>query len=84
MRPMETEEVWREFMALSDEDQRRVANFSVSLSTKSSLARSGEAGKLTSLKDEPFVGMWREREDMGDSSAWLREVREREWMRPHG
>lgn len=34
-----------------------------------------------SLREEPFVGMWRDREDMGDSTGWVRQAREREWDR---
>ncbi len=30
--------------------------------------------------DEPFVGMWQDREDMEDSSQWVRQVRKQEWM----
>jgi AbrB family looped-hinge helix DNA binding protein len=37
--------------------------------------------KRKSLKDEPFVGMWRDREDMTDSSEWVRATRQREWTR---
>ena len=33
----------------------------------------------TKLTDEPFIGMWRDREDMQDSGAWVRRVRESEW-----
>ncbi len=81
---MEEEEVWQEFMALSEEDQRRVANFIASLRAESRPALSDKPEKQTDLTDEPFVGMWHEREDMRDSRAWLREVREREWTRPRG
>ena len=31
------------------------------------------------LQDEPFVGMWKEREDMEDSSEWVRQLRQQEW-----
>lgn len=31
------------------------------------------------FKDEPFVGMWKDREDMEDSSQWVRQVRQQEW-----
>jgi hypothetical protein len=31
------------------------------------------------LKDEPFIGMWKDRKDMQDSSAWVRSVRYQEW-----
>jgi hypothetical protein len=30
---------------------------------------------------EPFIGMWKDREDMNDSSFWVRQVRQREWDR---
>ena len=33
------------------------------------------------LREEPFVGMWRDREDMVESTEWVRESRQREWTR---
>lgn len=38
--------------------------------------RSADAMKLA---DEPFIAMWRDREEMRDSSAWVRRLRENEW-----
>jgi hypothetical protein len=35
--------------------------------------------KPNKLAKEPFVGMWRNRADMKDSNAWVRNLREREW-----
>jgi hypothetical protein len=35
--------------------------------------------KLSNPQDEPFVGMWKDREDMEDSSHWVRQVRQQEW-----
>jgi hypothetical protein len=34
------------------------------------------------MKDEPFIGMWRDREDMADSSEWVRTTRQLEWVPP--
>jgi hypothetical protein len=34
---------------------------------------------LSNLQDEPFVGMWKDREDMKDSNQWVRQVRQQEW-----
>lgn len=34
---------------------------------------------LTALENEPFVGMWQDREDLADSSQWVRQLRQREW-----
>jgi hypothetical protein len=28
---------------------------------------------------EPFIGMWRDRDEMQDSTAYVRELRKREW-----
>ena len=33
----------------------------------------------SNLEDEPFVGMWKDREDMEDSSQWVRHIRQQEW-----
>lgn len=33
------------------------------------------------LEDEPFVGMWKDREDMEDTSRWVRQVRQQEWAK---
>ncbi len=34
---------------------------------------------LSNIQDEPFVGMWKDREDMEDSSEWVHQVRQQEW-----
>jgi hypothetical protein len=43
--------------------------------------RPGAPESKRKLAEEPFVGMWRDREDLQDSSAWVRELRRREWER---
>ncbi len=80
---MEKERVWSEFEALSEKDQQRVADFIFSLREENATSDSN-GGKPPSLKEEPFVGMWLGRADMTDSSVWLRELRERAWMRSDG
>lgn len=35
--------------------------------------------KQSNLEEEPFVGMWKDRKDMEDSSQWVRQVRQQEW-----
>lgn len=64
---MEREKVWREFMELTTEDQRKVAGFTASL-----------RGEPMNLEDEPFIGLWSGREDSTDSTGRVRETRERE------
>jgi len=49
--------------------------------TRSKKIRAAKKSNQVSLADEPFIGMWRDREDMQDSSAWVRGIREREWVK---
>ena len=35
--------------------------------------------RKTPISEDPAIGMWADREDMQDSAAWEREVRQREW-----
>lgn len=44
--------------------------------------KSRETEKRGPLREEPFVGMWKDREDMNDSSRWVRDLRQHEWTRP--
>jgi hypothetical protein len=38
--------------------------------------------KKVSLMDEPFIGIWKAREEMKDSSLWVRKSRKSEWSDP--
>ncbi|WP_330204387.1 DUF2281 domain-containing protein [Cyanobacterium sp. Dongsha4] len=31
------------------------------------------------IDEESFIGMWKDREDMKNSSEWVREIRKQEW-----
>ena len=35
----------------------------------------------SNLEDEPFVGIWKDRENMEDSSQWVRIHRQQEWLK---
>ena len=35
--------------------------------------------KIPSIESEPFIGMWKNRTDMVDSSVWVRNLRQNEW-----
>lgn len=39
-----------------------------------------KSADLTPLEAEPFVGMWQDREDLEDSTQWVRHLRQEEWM----
>ena len=57
------------------EAQKQISDFVASLKTRYPAAQIGRKAKRIKLADEPFIGMWRDREDMQDSSAWVRHVR---------
>jgi len=78
---MKQEELLREFLDLPPEGQAQVVDLIEFLrSHYRSRDPNGKPGTVN-LAEESFVGMWRDREDMQDSSAWVRRTREREWVK---
>jgi len=77
---MTYEELLRELASLSPEGQQEAADFITSLHERYSISPSAGRDGLD-LKELAFVGMWRDREDMRDSTAWVRTLREREWVK---
>lgn len=80
---MKEERVWREYTALPPELQKQVLDFIAFLRMRYEPLHVGKSVKRTKLAEDPFVGMWRNREDMKDSSAWVRGIRKGEWTDRH-
>ena len=81
---MNQQKVWQDFSTLPDEAQRQVADFIRFLHTRYAASRPLKRAKpTTDLSEEPFIGMWSGRDDMQDSGAWVRGVRETEWVTTH-
>ena len=38
-----------------------------------------ERCKVLDIDNEPFVGMWSDRQDLTDSSKWVKQLRQNEW-----
>ncbi len=66
---MTHEEILREIVSLPPEGQRQVADFIAFLRERYAGSRSTEKPETSDLAQESFIGMWRDREDMQDSSA---------------
>ena len=81
---MTHEEIVRELAELPPEGQRQVLDFIAFLRQLYDRSESATEGETPDLSADGFIGMWREREDMRDSSAWVRESREREWASRDG
>lgn len=78
-RNMNQEELWRKLKALPPEAQRLVVELIDLLRDRYTPAQSSEEYERSDLTKEPFVGMWRDRSNMQDSSEWVRNTRKNEW-----
>lgn len=76
---MKHKTVWQQFAALPSEVQQQVVDFIAFLRSRHVPSRPRKTTKKTKLVEEAFIGMWRNREDLQDSSAWVRNLRDREW-----
>jgi hypothetical protein len=77
---MDQEQLWQELKALPPQAQREVIDFIAFLRRRYQLSGIGGKSK-PKLVDEAFIGMWRNRKDMADSSYWVRNIRKLEWER---
>lgn len=77
---MINEDILREINSLPPEAQHQIEDFVSFLRERYTKSSSNNAA-TTDLKAEPFVGMWRNREDLSDSSAWVRNIRETHWSK---
>lgn len=78
---MTKEEILRELDSLPPEGQRQVADFIAFLRERYAHSQSSEQSLTSDLAQDGFIGMWRDRAEMQDSSTWVRNLREREWVK---
>ena len=78
---MTREELLQQIVALPPEAQQRVENLVTFLARiYSRPPRDAEPpGNLD--QGSSFIGMWRDREELSDSSDWVRRTRESEWVK---
>lgn len=68
-----------EYISLPEEAQRQVADFVAFLRQRYAVTPSVPQARTTDLETEPFIGMWCNRQDLEDSTAWVRGTRKAEW-----
>ena len=78
---MEIKNFASEMESLPPEAQKQVIDFVAFLKARYASAPTARQAKRNKLANEPFIGMWRKRKDMLDSSTWVRSLRQREWER---
>jgi len=78
---MGTASIAREIASLPPEAQKQILDFMAFLKTRYLVVPSTVSAKQPKLDEEPFIGMWQTRQDMQDSSSWVRNLRKCEWER---
>jgi hypothetical protein len=78
---MEAANIAREIESLPPEAQKQIMDFVAFLKARYPTEPYVRKTRRVRLADEPFIGMWRNREDMQDSTAWVQSLRRREWER---
>ncbi len=75
---MTNEEILREIKSLPLEAQHQIEDFVAFLRQRYKSSSLADTVK-TDFVSEEFVGMWRDREDLQDSMAWVRNIRQSHW-----
>ena len=79
---MATPRILQDIQNLPPEAQKQVSDFVAFLKTRySATTTPGSKSRRARLAKEPFIGMWKDRADMRDSVAWIRELRRSQWGR---
>ena len=76
---IEIEDIMKQFTKLPSNAQQEAADFISFLYQRYGDLKTREVLTLSPLSEEPFVGMWKNRNDLEDSTKWVRNVRQNEW-----
>lgn len=76
---MNQEKLIKEFTSLPPEAQRQVADFISFLQVRYKRQAPPKTVSEQRISEHPFIGMWEDRADMKDSTAWVRNIRQSEW-----
>jgi hypothetical protein len=76
---MTQQELLNEFLSLPAEAQRQVIDFIAFLRQRYTVFEPASESPNIDLINDSFIGMWSDRQDLADSTAWVRGVRENEW-----
>ncbi len=66
---MTNKDILHEIASLPIEAQRQVEDYIAFLREKYKTSSTDKSETLPDLESEPFIGMWKDREDMQDSTA---------------
>jgi len=66
-------------LSLSKEERQHFDRILTKMHTQEPIAPEKLQLPELNLDNQPFVGMWNDREDMQDSSQWVRNLRQQQW-----
>ncbi|MFN6496165.1 MAG: hypothetical protein RMX65_003850 [Nostoc sp. DedQUE01] len=78
---MTQQELLNEFLSLPPEAQRQVIDFIAFLRQRYAVVKLDSQSPDIDLINDNFIGMWNDRQDLADSTGWVRRVRENEWSK---
>ncbi len=79
-RPMTHEDILREILSLPLKGQRQVIDFIAFIRQRYHQSQLPESNIFDVCK-ENFIGIWQDRNDLKDSTDWIRRARETEWRK---
>lgn len=77
---MVTPRILQDIASLPPEAQKQVEDFVAFLQLRYVAAPPKKTRRIK-LTQEPFIGMWKDRDDMRSSVEWVRELRQSQWRR---
>lgn len=80
---MEKKSIWEDFSNLPPEAQREARDFIAFLRSRYSDTPRGKKTRRIPLSKESFIGIWKDRGDLKESSTWVRNCRRAEWGERH-
>jgi hypothetical protein len=80
---MNLQAIFNDIKTLPPEKQEEVADFITFLKGRFGIKREKTAPENIPVNADSFIGMWADREEMNDSSVWVKELRTGEWESRH-
>ncbi len=81
MKSAEIEKILSKFANLPPEAQKEVVDFISLLYERYQGSSDLQPVQKKKLAQEEFIGIWKDRSDMEDSTSWVRDIRKKEWSR---
>jgi hypothetical protein len=78
---MTNEELIKEIFSMPTDVRRKIEKIISSFRNRDKTSSTKPTKKRIPLRDEPFCGMWADREDMKDPVEWVRNIRKTQWDR---